>query len=368
MAKKIIEKKITLGRDAEGKLIRRNVRGHSKAEIEQKTFEMRQKWMAKSGKPDNRMTFLTYARHWFNTSKALRSENTRAMYENVIEKHLVDFGDQFFDEISLSDFQLFINKRADRPETCNKIRLTLKQICAAALIDRVITQPVPIDRLAIPVKQEPAEKRALTAKEEEAVMKADFNPMQRAFVYTLYYTGLRREEALALTTAAIDLDKHTVTVFQTLIYDKGVPLIRKCAKNAYSLRTIPLPDAAYDIIKEYVKDCGEYLFPMPSHKDKLMSHSSYVKFWAGIQRALLPIAPTATELTAHIFRHNYATKLFYSGITPKKAAKLMGHANTTMIMKVYAHLDESRELSVEKLNKVFSDLSPSCPQQNEEKQ
>lgn len=127
MAKKIIEKKITLGRDAEGKLIRRNVRGYTKAEVEKKAFEMRQKWLEKSGEPDNRMTFLTYARHWFNTAKALRSENTRAMYETVIEKHLIDFGDQFFDKISLSDFQLFINKRADRPETCKKTRLTLKQ-------------------------------------------------------------------------------------------------------------------------------------------------------------------------------------------------------------------------------------------------
>lgn len=368
MAKQTIEKKITLGRDAEGKLIRRNVRGHSKAEIEKKTFEMRQKWLLKSSRPDVSMSFITYARHWFKTTKALRSENTRAMYENVIEKHLIDFGDQLFDEISLSDFQLFINKRADRPETCNKIRLTLKQICAAALIDGVIVKPVPIDRLALPVKQEPIEKRALTAKEEEAIMKADFNPMQRAFVYTLYYTGVRREEALALTPAAIDLDEHTVTVFQTLIYDKGVPLIRKCAKNSYSLRTIPLPDAAYEIIKEYIKDCGEYLFPMPSNKAKLMSHSSYVKFWVGIQRKLLPLVTTATELTAHIFRHNYATKLFYSGISPKKAAILMGHASTAMIMKVYAHLDESRELSVEKLNKVFSELSPSRPHQDDEKQ
>lgn len=368
MAKKTIEKKITLGRDAEGKLIRRNVRGKTKAEVERKAFEMRQKWLEKSDEPDNRMTFLTYARHWFKTAKALKSENTKAMYENVIEKHLTDFKDQFFDEISLSDFQIFINKRADRPETCKKIRLTLKQICAAAMLDGVIKKPIPIERLSIPVKQEPSEKRALTPREENAVMKANFNPMQKAFVYTLYYTGMRREEALALTPAAINLDGHCVTVSQTLIFDKGVPVIRKCAKNAYSLRTIPLPDAAYDCIKEYLRDCGEYLFPMPSNKAKLMSHSSYVKFWAGIQRVLLPLVPTATELTAHIFRHNYATKLFYSGITPKKAAKLMGHANTTMIMKVYAHLDESRELSAEKLNKVFADVSPSCPQQNNESQ
>ena len=51
MAKKTIEKKITLGRDAEGKLIRRNVRGKTKAEVEKKAFEMRQKWLEKSNRP-----------------------------------------------------------------------------------------------------------------------------------------------------------------------------------------------------------------------------------------------------------------------------------------------------------------------------
>ena len=40
-------------------------------------------------------------------------------------------------------------------------------------------------------------------------------------------------------------------------------------------------------------------------------------------------------LTAHIFRHNYATMLYYSGISIKKAAQLMGHANTKMIMEIF---------------------------------
>ena len=36
------------------------------------------------------------------------------------------------------------------------------------------------------------------------------------------------------------------------------------------------------------------------------------------------------------------------------AAKLLGHANTDMIVKIYAHLDEEKENAAEKLNAVFS--------------
>ena len=56
------------------------------------------------------------------------------------------------------------------------------------------------------------------------------------------------------------------------------------------------------------------------------------------------------DLTAHIFRHNYATMLYYSGISLKKAAALMGHSDTRMIMEVYSHLDEQKEQTETKLN------------------
>lgn len=55
-------------------------------------------------------------------------------------------------------------------------------------------------------------------------------------------------------------------------------------------------------------------------------------------------------ITSYTFRHNYATMLYYSGISLKQAAKYMGHSDTKMIMEVYAHLDESKENSVSKIN------------------
>lgn len=61
-----------------------------------------------------------------------------------------------------------------------------------------------------------------------------------------------------------------------------------------------------------------------------------------------------TGLTAHIFRHNYCTMLYYSGISQKKAVDLMGHSDLKMIMEVYAHLDEQKEAVQEKLDKAIS--------------
>ena len=349
------EKKISLGRDENGKLIRRNVRGNTKAEVERKTFEMRQKWLEKNARMASGMTFATYCRHWFNTTKALRSINTRAMYNNIIEKHLIpSFPDLYFDEISLSDLQLMINDRSAHPETCRKIKLTLKQIYDAAKEDKYPVD-INISKLVLPQEQQ-KEKRALTDQEKKALFEPStpFTEEQRAFVYTLYYTGMRREEALALTPAAFDFKNHCVMVSQTLVFDAGSPVIRKAAKSSASLRTIHMPQKYVESIREYVERQTGLVFPMPSDPTRPMTLSSYTKFWQGIQKSMVPFAPEASELTAHIFRHNYATQLYYSGITVKMAAKLMGHANTNMIMRIYAHLDESKELSAEKLDQVFT--------------
>ena len=61
-----------------------------------------------------------------------------------------------------------------------------------------------------------------------------------------------------------------------------------------------------------------------------------------------------TGLTAHIFRHNYCTMLYYSGISQKKAVELMGHSDIKMIMEVYAHLDEEKEAVQEKLDRAIA--------------
>ena len=45
-------------------------------------------------------------------------------------------------------------------------------------------------------------------------------------------------------------------------------------------------------------------------------------------------------LTAHIFRHNYASLLYKQGIDVKTAQKLLGHSTIAVTMDIYTHLEE----------------------------
>ena len=349
------EKRIDIGRDpATGKRIRKAIRARSLRELDRKIFEYKQNLKITADHPGGDMTFETYAKRWMLT-KSAASVATQRMYADILDRYIIpELGEFYLSEISLELLQGVIDQNFKHANTCNKIKLTFKQVYEMAEDEGLPSVHINFKRLAMPKEKAVVEKRALTPEEVEAIKVADFSDMEKAFVNVLYYTGMRKEEALALLPSDFDFAKKTVKVSKVLVFDDNTPvMIEGMAKNDYSLRTIPLPDAAIPFLESYARSCDGNLFYQVRGKG-LMSKTSYNKFWNRIRKALLPLAPSAGTLTAHIFRHNYATMLYYSDVSPKMAAKLMGHKDTTMIMKIYAHLDELKEMAAIKLNNVFS--------------
>lgn len=50
-------------------------------------------------------------------------------------------------------------------------------------------------------------------------------------------------------------------------------------------------------------------------------------------------------LTAHYFRHNYATLLYDAGVDVLTAQKYLGHADPVTTLRIYTHLKKLREQS-----------------------
>ena len=66
-----------------------------------------------------------------------------------------------------------------------------------------------------------------------------------------------------------------------------------------------------------------------------------------------------------MFRHTYATNLYYAGIDIKTAQYLLGHASVQMTMDIYTHLDNSRiSTAGNALNTFFSDKNKMSDSQN----
>lgn len=103
---------------------------------------------------------------------------------------------------------------------------------------------------------------------------------------------------------------------------------------------------------------GEFLFTM--NNGEPITKSSFRKFWDGIIKELQEAAKKidgtslASDITPHIFRHTYATSLYYAGIDIKTAQYLLGHASIQMTLDVYTHLKRLENSNIaDKLNTLF---------------
>ena len=348
------EKRLSYGRDpVTGKLLRKALRAKSIKELDRLVFDFQQEMKLKASVPDNDITFSTYSKRWMETKQG-KSINTVAMYKLILDKHIIpEIGDLYFTEIDRQALQDIINKNFSHANTCSKIRLTLRQIYEAAADDGLPNTNINFKRLSLPKQKKVIEKRACTAAEKEAIRIAALPDMEKAFLYVIFYTGLRREEALALRPEDFDFTNNTVSVNKVVVFNGNRTIVNyDMAKNEYSLRSVPLPPQCVDYLKSFTAGKEGFLFKGEG-SELPFSRTAYQNFFRRIKKGLEPLAPTAKQLTAHIFRHNYATTLYYSDVSPKMAAKLMGHKDTTMIMKIYAHLDEQKERVTDKLAKAF---------------
>ena len=313
-----------------------------------------------------------YAKKWLKIYKAPREKNTYAMYENIINKHLGIIGRLTFEQLNHSLIQELVNDVLDKPRICQQLVLTMKQVVRAAERDRLLPRGASLDLfadLALP-KYTPTEKRALTAQEKDAISRADLTDRERAFVLTIFYTGVRRGEALALTKKDLSFSTHMLSITKAVAFDKNDPYI-KSPKSENGVRDIPMPPGMVKFMRRYLAQLpGDMLFCKLNGEP--MTKSSYDKMWASIQKKLTAAYQKAWEaeqkasgvdlreagepdwgtvgfedLTAHVFRHNYCTSLCYQmiqggRISFKKIAELLGDTEK-MVMEVYNHIIEEQE-------------------------
>ncbi len=350
---------ITLGYNENGKRRIANIYAKTVRELEEKVAAARSQVKNGGYIAPTDMTVEQYCRKYLEVYKASKSENTQKLYENSLQYHIAPcIGSIRMQNLIAADVQQLINQNASQRRTCEIILIFLRQVVHRAIKDGILLRDV-TDGIELPPKNTKHEKRALTPLEKGALLKANLPLPNKCFVYILYGCGLRREEALALRIQDVDVRKTLIHIRQVVIYPDNEPILKPSPKSAAGQRSVNIPDSVLPTIRQHIRELSS-LNPdtllFSDRRGKPFSKTMYRRFWDKIIKEMN--AAVATEenptpiqgLTAHIFRHNYATLLYYSGISIKKAAELMGHSNTNMIMQVYAHLDEEKENTVEKLN------------------
>lgn len=157
-------------------------------------------------------------------------------------------------------------------------------------------------------------------------------------VLICFYTGIRLGEVCALKWGNIDFDRGTMMIENSIVRTKNfqecnektkTKLEVNSPKSLSSLRSIPLPEFLLDQMK--ASRCADNTFVL-SGKGKPIDPRTF-------QREFKMILKEAgvRDRKLHAIRHTFATRALEAGVDVKTLSELMGHANATITLRVYAH-------------------------------
>lgn len=158
-------------------------------------------------------------------------------------------------------------------------------------------------------------------------------------------TGMRRGELLGLTWPCVGTDTISIRYQEQYSPKKGYYL--GTPKTQTSIRTISLDCTTLKVLNDwryYQQAYAEQLGNQFQNPNRLVLTNAFGTFvhpdnfrcrhWAAMCKA----ADLPTGCTLHSLRHTAATLMLQAGVDIKTCAQRLGHANATMLLKVYAHV------------------------------
>ena len=187
-------------------------------------------------------------------------------------------------------------------------------------------------------------------------------PMQlKVFYYISVFCGMRKGEVLALHWDDIDFKTGTVDVSKTAS-KSAQGIICKDPKTKTSVRRLPLPEAIIPLLKQYKREYDAYRFSLGDKwqgdgnlftqaDGRLMDLSTpYQRFkrhikqyndWVERKNKKLTSGQKKLEqlpdIPLHGLRHSCATWLNHINVNILVISKMLGHAQVSTTMNVYAH-------------------------------
>jgi len=178
-------------------------------------------------------------------------------------------------------------------------------------------------------------------------------------VLFIYYTGIRRGEAVALKWTDIDWKNNYVHINKSVEFIKNQPHVKK-PKTENGDRVVPIPYAFMPYLRIMrSRSKTDYIFTQIT-TGKPHTESSYKKMWDRWFNDFNASLGGTKEyrvtrrFTAHMLRHTYITFLFENKVPDLIIQNVAGHADITFTRKQYTHLREEMErLSFANIRTIF---------------
>ncbi len=170
-------------------------------------------------------------------------------------------------------------------------------------------------------------------------------------IYTAIFLGLRRSELCGLFWDKIDLQSRTIRICRKTVQYWGADgnettELSEKMKTVYSDRTLPIPDALYNVLIGVEDKTG----PVCRHADGRAMAPQYVSsaFTKLLKKAGL------RKIRFHDLRHTCASLLLSSGAGMKEVQVILGHGSYATTADIYSHIDlTGKTRAIAGLNRII---------------
>ena len=338
---------------------------HLKADEKLKELE------AGARKRSKDQTFSEYVERWSEArEKTVKGATIRkqelqfkAASSAVIDRNGKHFGDIPLKDLEVQDIrelQKALSRRVDRdgkplpgkkersPQTINDIIALVSHVLSDAVNERAMDWNPCKGVKNLKREDRPAREtihRALT--EEELIL--FFTAAEESWYYYLYRfllaSGCRCGEAGALMLSDVKPDR--VEIRRTVTKNQyGTNVIGDTPKTGQGRRDIPMTDAIREAISAQKAVNASVFGDVIGMNDTIFRTGwGNILVPANVDRDIERICRRVgmKKFTAHAFRDTFATRCISSGMNPKTLQEILGHADFSVTMNVYAHaLDETK--------------------------
>lgn len=306
-----------------------------------KTKKEAEEWLRKflmKQKADFNMKFEDFLRMYYEDMETRLREHTMRTKRYIIDlKILPYFGQKRINDINAADIRNWQNT-------------LLKQGYAATYLKTINNQLSAIFNYAVryyDLPNNPCAKAGSIGKSKaeemnfwtrEEFMKFIDCMMDKRASYmaftTLYWTGMRMGELLALTSADINFEKRTISI--TKSYQRlGHKDVITPPKTPKSKRVIAIPEFLAADLKDYLDSLYEI-----REDERLLPITKYF-LEHEMQRGIK--ASGLKRIRIHDLRHSHASLLVEMGFLPLEIADRLGHEKVETTLNTYSHLYPDRQ-------------------------
>jgi integrase len=326
---------VSLGFGADGKRIRKKVSGKTKAEVKDKLKELHSELDA-GVRTVQGYTVEKAVADWLADGLPGRTAKTVEVNRDALRPLLSVIGTIPLKDLTVQDVRTALSKMAatHATRTLQKAHNCLTRAVRHAeghdLVRRNVSALVDTPR-----GREGRPSQSLTLEQANALLEAAERSRLHAFIVLCLLTGVRSEEARALTWNHVDLDAGTIMVWRSVRAHGDTKTVR-------SRRTLKLPEIAVEALRAQKRHQAEErsragdqwqehgLVFTTSVGTAFESHNLRREF-----RKVTAAAGLGTRWVPKELRTSFVSMMSYQGVPVEEIARLAGHASSRTTEVIY---------------------------------